>query len=142
MAKWNTISVKEVLKDIISGRIVLPVIQRELVWEQEKITALFETILKSESFGGIMTVIDPANRPPLFEFRKFISHYHTGQLIESKRVEKLEEETTYVIDGQQRLSAFYIGIKGEYNNEILYFDLFSEHEHEVLPKIRATVVRN
>jgi len=129
MAKWNTISLKEVIKEISSGRIVLPVIQRELVWEQEKITALFETVLKGESFGGIMTVIDPAKREPLFEFRQFISHFQQGQLIESKKVPKLEEETTYIIDGQQRLSAFYIGIKGEYNNEALYFDLFSEQEH-------------
>ena len=36
MAKWNTISLKEVIKEISSGRIVLPVIQRELVWETEK----------------------------------------------------------------------------------------------------------
>ena len=129
MAKWNTISLKEVIKEISSGRIVLPVIQRELVWETEKMTALFETVLKGESFGGIMTVVDPAAREPLFEFRKFISHYQQGQIIESKKVVKLEEETTYVIDGQQRLSAFYIGIKGEYNNESLFVDLFSEHEH-------------
>ena len=62
MAKWNTISLKEVIKEISSGRIVLPVIQRELVWETEKMTALFETVLKGESFGGIMTVVDPAAR--------------------------------------------------------------------------------
>lgn len=85
MAKWNTISLKEVIKEISSGRIVLPVIQRELVWETEKMTALFETVLKGESFGGIMTVVDPAAREPLFEFRKFISHYQQGQIIESKK---------------------------------------------------------
>ena len=128
MAKWTTITLKEVIEDISRGRIVLPVIQRELVWEQEKIIALFETVLKAESFGGIMTVVDPAKRPPLFEFRNFISHFFQSQLIESKKIDKLEEETTYIIDGQQRLSAFYIGIKGEYNNESLYFDLLGESD--------------
>ena len=129
MAKWTNLSLKEVITEISSGRVVLPVIQRELVWEKEKITALFETALKGESFGGIMTVIDPSKREPLFEFRKFISHFQQGQLIESKTEPKLEVETTYVIDGQQRLSAFFIGIKGEYNNETLFFDLLGEHEH-------------
>jgi hypothetical protein len=129
MAKWTTITLKETIKEIVSGRLVLPVIQRELVWEPEKIVSLFETVLRSESFGGIMTVIDPARREPLFEFRQFISHFQQGQVIESKTIRKLEEETVYVIDGQQRLSAFYMGIKGEYNNEALYFDLLSEHEH-------------
>ncbi|MBL7969659.1 MAG: DUF262 domain-containing protein [Prolixibacteraceae bacterium] len=128
MAKWHTITLKEVIKDISTGRIVLPVIQRELVWSQSKIISLFETVLKGESFGGIMTVIDPAKREPLFEFRKFISHFQQGQLIVSKKVSRLEEETTYIIDGQQRLSAFYIGITGEYNNELLFFDLLSEWE--------------
>ncbi|MFA5432492.1 MAG: DUF262 domain-containing protein [Candidatus Paceibacterota bacterium] len=128
MAKWTTITLKEVIENISRGRIVLPVIQRELVWEQEKIIALFETVLKAESFGGIMTVVDPAKRPPLFEFRNFISHFFQSQLIESKKIDKLEEETTYVIDGQQRLSAFYIGIKGEYNNESLYLDLLGESD--------------
>ncbi len=126
MAKWTTITLKEVIEEISKGRIVFPVIQRELVWEQEKIIALFETVLKAESFGGIMTVVDPAKRPPLFEFRNFISRFFQSQLIESKKIDKLEAETTYIIDGQQRLSAFYIGIKGEYNNESIYFDLLGE----------------
>lgn len=129
MANWKTLNLKDIITEIKSGRVVLPVIQRELVWETEKITALFETILKGESFGGIMTIIDPAKREPLFEFRKFISHFHNNQIIESKKIPKLEEETTYVIDGQQRLSAFYIGIVGEYNNESLFFDLLSEYEY-------------
>lgn len=126
MAKWMTLTIKETISEIDRGRIVLPIIQRELVWEKDKIISLFETVLKEESFGGIMTVIDPAKRPPLFEFRNFIKIYFQGQLIESRKIEKLEEETTYVIDGQQRLSAFYIGIKGEYSNESLYFDLWGE----------------
>ena len=129
MAQWKTLSIKEVITEINGGRLVLPVIQRELVWEPDKIIALFETAFKSESFGGIMTVVDPAKRPPLFEFRKFINNFYKGIPIESKKVEKLAEETTYVIDGQQRFSAFYIGIMGEYNNESLYFDLNSEHVH-------------
>jgi len=129
MATWKNLSLKDVLKEIKTGRLVLPVIQRELVWEKEKITALFDTTLKAESFGGIMTVIDPAKREPLFEFRKFISNFQQGQIIESKTIDILQEETTYVIDGQQRLSAFHIGINGEYNNESLYFDLLGESDH-------------
>lgn len=128
MAKWTTITLKEVIEEISRGRIVLPVIQRELVWKQDKIIELFETVLKAESFGGIMTVVDPAKRPPLFEFRNFICNFFQSQLIESRTIDKLKEETTYIIDGQQRLSAFYIGIMGQYNNESLYFDLFGESD--------------
>lgn len=129
MAKWKTITLKDALQEIEAGRIVLPVIQRELVWEKEKIILLFETLFKAESFGGIMTIIDPAKRTPLFEFRNFICNFIDGQKIESYKIDKLKEETTYIIDGQQRLSAFYIGTMGSYNTEVLYIDLLSESDH-------------
>ena len=32
-----------------------------------------------------------------------------------------------IIDGQQRLQTFYIGLCGSYNGKSLYFDLFSDH---------------
>lgn len=131
MAKWEKLTIKDALNVIMHGRLVLPIIQRELVWPTDKIISLFETVLRSESFGGIMTVFEPAHKtiPPLFEYRKFICDFQEGMLIESKPVIKLDEDTSYVIDGQQRLSAFLIGIKGSYNNEILYFDLLSEYDY-------------
>ncbi|MFI4912929.1 MAG: DUF262 domain-containing protein [Sedimentisphaeraceae bacterium JB056] len=129
MATWKSETLKDVIVKIEQGDVVLPVIQRELVWKQDKMVSLFETILKGDSFGGIMTVIDPANKVPLFEFRKFNKDYIEGQLPVSSAFERLDKETTYVIDGQQRLSAFYIGLKGTYNHETLFIDLLSEYEH-------------
>ena len=74
-----------------------------------------------------MTVKEPAKKEPLFAYRSFIKNY-IGQTPESKEHKLTEKEISYVIDGQQRLSAIYIGITGEYNEESLYFDLNGESD--------------
>ena len=57
MAQWKTYTIKDIIGEIECGNFVLPIIQRELVWDKDKIIALFETIMLQESFGGIMTVV-------------------------------------------------------------------------------------
>ena len=130
MAQWKTYTIKDIIGEIECGNFVLPIIQRELVWDKDKIIALFETIMLQESFGGIMTVKEPAKKEPLFAYRSFIKNY-LGQTPESKEHKLTEKEISYVIDGQQRLSAIYIGITGEYNDESLYFDLNGESQKGV-----------
>lgn len=88
---------------------------------------LFDTLFKGDSFGGIMTIGDIKGRIPIFEFHSFIEKYHSGQVIFSKEITgKLDDNISYVVDGQQRLSSFYIGILGEFDSKRLYFDLLGE----------------
>jgi len=127
MASWDDHRIIDVIGMIEEGKLVLPVIQRKLVWDEEQIELLFDTILKGNSFGAIMTLKDFAGKEPLFEFRRFINDFVEGKIILStKEGEKLTKDISYVIDGQQRLSAIYIGLTGSYNNRWLYFDLLSE----------------
>lgn len=126
MANWKPLKLNEVLEQIGKDEIVLPVIQRNLVWKPEEMALLFDTLFKGDSFGGIMTIKDLKGRPPIFEYHSFIRQYHTGQIIFSKEDEKLDKNISYVVDGQQRLSSFYIGILGEFDSKKLYFDLFGE----------------
>lgn len=130
MANWEDLRIVEVIEKIEKEEIVLPVIQRELVWNEEKIELLFDTVLRGDSFGAIMTLKDWRGKEPLFEYRPFIKDYTKGKFIFSKKTEKLSKDISYVIDGQQRLSAFYIGLTGSYNGKELYFDLLSEWEKE------------
>ena len=44
--------------------------------------------------------------------------------------ETLDYTTTLIIDGQQRLQAFYMGLKGGVNGKKLYFNLFSQVDYE------------
>jgi hypothetical protein len=130
MANWTDLKITDCIEKIEKEELVLPVVQRDFVWSMEKIQLLFDTLLKGDSFGGIMTIKDLKGKKPIFYYRQFIKNYQKGKNTSSKDIDKLKQNISYVVDGQQRLSAFYIGIIGDYDNKTLHFDLLSEIEHK------------
>lgn len=126
MANWETIAVADVITKIADNNFVLPVIQRRLVWDEDKMEMLFDTLLKGNSFGGIMAIEEERDTKPLFAYRSFTKD---GSAISSINIGMLLQNHYFVIDGQQRLQTFYIGLAGSINNKILYFDLFSDYQN-------------
>ncbi|MFX1761459.1 DUF262 domain-containing protein [Paraburkholderia sp. A1RI-2L] len=127
MAIWSPHRLADILTDIEEGRYVLPVIQRPLVWKEDKMELLFDTLLKGDSFGGVIVIEAERNTKPLFNYRPFT---RDGEFIPSVNVDVLPQQQFFVIDGQQRLQTFYIGLKGSINGKVLYFDLFSDFNTE------------
>lgn len=127
MATWKSYKISDVVNEIDEEKFVLPVIQRRLVWEEEKMELLFDTLLKGDSFGGIMVIEEEKGDKPLFNYRPFTKD---GSNINSRQVDSLPQLQNFVIDGQQRLQSFYIGLKGSINGKVLYFDLFSDYNTE------------
>ena len=127
MANWKTYRISEVVTEIDDEKYVLPVIQRELVWSKEKIELLFDTVLKGNSFGGIIVIEEEKGTKPLFASRMFSKD---GNKQNSQNLDKLDRTQFFVIDGQQRLQSFYIGLKGSYFGENMYFDLFSDYQND------------
>jgi len=83
---------------------------------------LFDTLLKKDIFGGIMVIDEERGNEPLFAYRPFSMN---GEATQSSQVGSLLKLTFFVIDGQQRLQSYYMGLKGSFNGMRLYFDLFS-----------------
>lgn len=127
MAIWKSYKISDVINEIEEEKFVLPVIQRRLVWDEEKMELLFDTLLKGDSFGGIMVIEEEKGSKPLFNYRTFTKD---GGIINSRQVDTLTQLQDFVIDGQQRLQSFYIGLKGSFNGKVLYFDLFSDYNTE------------
>lgn len=127
MAIWKTYRIADIITEISDEKFVLPVIQRPLVWTEEKMELLFDTLLKGDSFGGVMVIEEEKESKPLFNYRPFTKD---GDLISSRQVDKLTQLQNFVIDGQQRLQTFYIGLKGSINGKVLYFDLYSDFNTE------------
>ncbi|MCB8944529.1 MAG: DUF262 domain-containing protein [Ardenticatenaceae bacterium] len=122
MATWKPRTVRDVVQEIDDAVYVLPVIQRWLVWNEKKMELLFDSLLKGNSFGGIMILQEERGDVPLFAYRRF-SRF--GEIHESS-LSNVNDQTTYlVIDGQQRLQSFFMGLKGGINGKKLYFDLLS-----------------
>lgn len=127
MAIWKTYRVADAVTEIDQENFVLPVIQRALVWTEDKMELLFDTLLKGDSFGGVMVIEEEKDTKPLFNYRPFTKD---GKFILSRQIDNLKQQQFFVIDGQQRLQTFYIGLKGSVNGKILYFDLFSDFNLE------------
>ena len=127
MAIWKAYSVSDAITEVEDEKFVLPVIQRRLVWDEEKMELLFDTLLKGDSFGGIMVIEEEKGSKPLFNYRPFTKD---GGIIPSREIDKLTQQQLFVIDGQQRIQSFYIGLKGSINGKVMYFDLFSDFNSE------------
>ena len=125
MADWETRIVKDVVTAIRDEEFVLPVIQRRFVWDEEKMELLFNSLLEGYSFGAIIGLEEEKNSKPLFAFRKFSVD---GTPRNSEELKELEHKQIFVIDGQQRLQTFYIGLCGSWENKNLYFDLFGNFD--------------
>lgn len=125
MANWTNLTVKNAITKIKDEEIVLPVIQRRLVWPEEKMELLFDSLLKGNSFGSVICIEEEKGNEPLFAYRKFTQD---GNNVASQEVKSLLRTQWFIIDGQQRLQSFYIGLTGTLNGKRLFFDLFSNSE--------------
>jgi hypothetical protein len=125
MAQWETETVASVVHGISADTLVLPVIQRRLVWSESKMELLFDSLLKRNSFGGIMVLEEEKGDPLVFAFRRFSRE---GEEHQSELYEVLDRRIILVIDGQQRLQTFYMGLLGSFNGKSLYFNLLSSDD--------------
>jgi hypothetical protein len=123
MANWTHLSVKNAITKIKDEEIVLPVIQRRLVWSEDKMELLFDSLLKGNSFGSTICIEEEKDTKPLFAYRVFT---RDGNNTASMEVVELSKTQWFIIDGQQRLQSFYIGLMGTFNGKRLFFDLFSD----------------
>lgn len=106
-------TIKDALDRITANAYVLPAIQREFVWRPEQICRLFDSIMQGYPFGDFLFWrIKPENSAD-FKYYQFVQHYHQRDLPHSPEHGSLaNQQITAVLDGQQRLTAFNIGLRG------------------------------
>ncbi|EPZ93430.1 hypothetical protein N207_06165 [Helicobacter pylori UM114] len=119
------------IKDVVDGlnvRYFLPDIQREYVWlkkaDEKKIEQLFDSILRGYPIGSFLfwklqkediAKSDEQDENKLnFQLYKFITNYDERKPHNEKiRIEQIRRDDLYIVlDGQQRLTSLYIGLKG------------------------------
>lgn len=120
-------TIKEVV-DELNVRYFLPDIQREYVWlkktDEKKIEQLFDSILRGYPIGSFLfwklpkediAKSDEQDSDKLnFQLYKFIENYDERKPHNEKiRIEQIMRDDLYIVlDGQQRLTSLYIGLKG------------------------------
>lgn len=113
MAFQTPITIRQALKHIERNDYALPAIQREFVWPPEKISALFDSLLRGYPIGSFLFwTVDAANSRE-FKFYDFVRDYHKRDNPHCPPLEIMDARPlTAVLDGQQRLTAFNIALRG------------------------------
>ncbi len=120
-------SIKDVV-DELNVRYFLPDIQREYMWlknaDEKKIEQLFDSILRGYPIGSFLfwklqkediAKSDEQDSDKLnFQLYQFITNYDERKPHNEKiRIEQIRRDDLYIVlDGQQRLTSLYIGLKG------------------------------
>ena len=106
-------TIKETLDAIQRRDLVLPAIQREFVWGGGQICKLFDSIMQGYPFGAFLYWrVQPENSGK-FRFFDFVLNYHQRDNPHCPPLPPLHDrQLTAVLDGQQRLTALNIGLRG------------------------------
>jgi hypothetical protein len=106
-------TIAEALRRIQSKQYVLPAIQREFVWKPEQIERLFDSLMQGYPFGTFLFWKVPAETSGKFKFYDFVRRYHQRDAAHCPELGTLHHQSvTAVLDGQQRLTALNIGLRG------------------------------
>lgn len=129
MGQFRDLSIKNVIEEL-NQSYFLPDIQREYVWlrkeKEKKIEQLFDSILRGYPIGSFLfwklkkddieTNKDAKEDSEKLNFQlyKFIENYDERKIHNEKvNIEQINSDNlSIVLDGQQRLTSLYIGLKG------------------------------
>ncbi len=124
-------SVASLLNQVKEGEIVLPAIQRDFVWPQERILRLLDSIMRGYPIGTVLLWETHDD----IQYRTFHTDHRSGNL-HTYGDNTLHKKMKLVIDGQQRLQSLYIAVYGTYEGYALYFDILSGRERDDVSKER------
>ncbi|WP_432631154.1 DUF262 domain-containing protein [Brotaphodocola sp.] len=115
MAYESPLTIAEVIGDISENRYVLPSIQREFVWSTAQIERLFDSVMQDYPIGAFLFWELADGQNTLYDFYSFLQNYHEKKTTHNPKINLSgSDNVVAVLDGQQRLTSLFIGLKGSY----------------------------
>lgn len=106
-------TIENTLNQIREHGLVLPAIQRGFVWRPEQICRLFDSLMRGFPFGTFLYWKVAPENSDKFNFYDFVLNYHERDHPYCPPLPKLPNSAlTAVLDGQQRLTALNVGLRG------------------------------
>ena len=118
--KPSTVSIAEAMRGMEQNKYLLPAIQREFVWGMDQIVNLFDSLLRGYPIGTFLFWQIDADNANNYRFYEFLRRYHERDNNRCILPHVKPKGFTAVLDGQQRLTALYIGLKGSYAQKNKY----------------------
>jgi uncharacterized protein with ParB-like and HNH nuclease domain len=116
---YKSESIANILKRL-NTQYFLPAIQRQFVWNQEKIISLFDSILRGYPISSFLFWELDDNNRSTWDAYKFLDNGSDAEIRnETANVDGVHQ-MTLILDGQQRLTSILIGLKGTYEKKQKY----------------------
>lgn len=112
------ITIANLIKGVEKKQFLLPTIQRGFVWESKKIETLFDSLMRKFPISSFLFWEVPDEEEHNFKFYNFIKDYDFYCEDPRSFADFGKAPHMAVLDGQQRITSFYIGLKGSYTPKI------------------------
>ena len=115
MAFQTPLTVKEAIENIHLKKYLLPAIQREVVWDVDQIARLFDSLMRDYPIGSFLFWHVDKQNVNNYQFYEFVRDFHEKDSCHNSKANiSGQDDITGILDGQQRLTSLYIGLKGSY----------------------------
>ncbi|SFN69662.1 Protein of unknown function DUF262 [Capnocytophaga haemolytica] len=115
----SPITISQALEHIDRNEYLLPSFQREFVWKSEQIENLFDSLMKGYPISSMLFWKVRGKTKSEFTFYKFLNEYRQWYKVHNEHISTDRLNDFYaILDGQQRLTALYIGLCGSYAYKI------------------------
>jgi uncharacterized protein with ParB-like and HNH nuclease domain len=119
MAFIEPITIKDIIENIHRKNYLLPAIQREFVWSADQIETLFDSLMRDYPISSFLFWEVDRKNVDKYQFYEFVREYHERDSYHNPKANLSGESGIIaILDGQQRLTSLYIGLKGSYSYKI------------------------
>lgn len=109
------ITIADAIRRIQKGDLILPAIQREYVWKPGQVMGLFDSLMRGYPVGGFLSWKVEPETASQFQFYGFLKDFSVFNNRHNPDADPVAgQAVTAVLDGQQRLTSFNIGLRGTY----------------------------
>ncbi|WP_293914551.1 MULTISPECIES: DUF262 domain-containing protein [unclassified Sphingobacterium] len=131
MSYYPPISIKQAIDKIDYNQYLLPAIQREFVWNPRQIELLFDSLMRNYPIGSLLMWKVQGENKTDHRYYSILKTYREKYNTHCDEVNTSSiPDFEAVLDGQQRLTALYIGLKGSYAYKKKNF-AWKDNEHSL-----------
>lgn len=115
MAFQTPITIADAINRIDTNQFLLPAIQREFVWSSDQIEWLFDSIMRDYPISSFLLWEVKEEKAKNYRYYKFLNEYREKYKTHNDEISTDDMHSFIaVLDGQQRLTSLYLGLKGSY----------------------------
>ena len=108
-------TISEVILEYVNKTAFLPAIQREYVWETDAVEKLFDSLMGHYPIGSFLFWKIKEEDKKLWAAYDFFSDFDKESPHNAEsNLSGVNQDIYLVLDGQQRLTSLYVGLKGSY----------------------------